>query len=84
MTLSMPLMMLYLKIKFCLYALIAEYLTACRRIPGLRCAGCHVALPALVMTKQINKVLAAISKLSFASRGFMVKAHRHWEFLSNL
>ena len=27
-------------------------------------------VPALVMTKQINKVLAAISKLSFASRGF--------------
>ncbi len=27
-------------------------------------------LPALVMTKQINKVLAAIAKLSFASRGF--------------
>jgi protein arginine kinase len=27
-------------------------------------------LPALVMTKQINKVLTAIAKLSFASRGF--------------
>ena len=27
-------------------------------------------LPALVMTKQISKVLAAIAKLSFASRGF--------------
>ena len=27
-------------------------------------------LPALVMTKQINKVLTAISKLSFTSRGF--------------
>ena len=27
-------------------------------------------LPALVMTKQINKVLAAIAKLNFASRGF--------------
>src|SRR3990167_6291867 len=27
-------------------------------------------LPALVMTKQVNKVLSAIAKLSFASRGF--------------
>ena len=27
-------------------------------------------LPALVMTRQINKVMMAISKLSFASRGF--------------
>lgn len=47
------------------------YLTACPTNTGTAMRGSvMVHLPALVMTKQINKVLAAISKLSFASRGF--------------
>ena len=47
------------------------YLTACPTNTGTAMRGSVMLhLPALVMTKQINKVLAAISKLSFASRGF--------------
>lgn len=55
------------------YAFLANwgYLTACPTNTGTAMRGSvMVHLPALVMTKQINKVLAAISKLSFASRGF--------------
>ncbi len=47
------------------------YLTACPTNTGTAIRGSVMLhLPALVMTKQINKVLAAIAKLSFASRGF--------------
>lgn len=47
------------------------YLTSCPTNTGTAMRGSVMMhLPALVMTKQINKVLAAISKLSFASRGF--------------
>jgi protein arginine kinase len=47
------------------------YLTACPTNTGTAMRGSLMMhLPALVMTKQINKVLAAVSKLSFASRGF--------------
>ncbi|MBN1492793.1 MAG: protein arginine kinase [Candidatus Omnitrophica bacterium] len=46
------------------------YLTACPTNvgTGLR-ASCMLHLPALVMTKQINKVLQALSKMSIAVRG---------------
>ncbi len=46
------------------------YLTACPTNvgTGLR-ASCMMHLPALVMTKQVNKVLQALSKLNLASRG---------------
>jgi protein arginine kinase len=47
------------------------YLTACPTNTGTAMRGSVMLhLPALVMTKQINKVLSAIAKLSFASRGF--------------
>lgn len=47
------------------------YLTACPTNTGTGMRGSVMLhLPALVMTKQINKVLTAISKLSFTSRGF--------------
>ncbi len=47
------------------------YLTACPTNTGTGMRGSVMLhLPALVMTKQINKVLAAIAKLSFTSRGF--------------
>lgn len=47
------------------------YLTACPTNTGTAMRGSVMLhLPALVMTKQINKVLAAIAKLNFASRGF--------------
>ncbi len=47
------------------------FLTSCPTNTGTAMRGSVMMhLPALVMTKQINKVLAAISKLSFASRGF--------------
>ncbi len=47
------------------------YLTSCPTNTGTAMRGSVMMhLPALVMTKQINKVLAAISKLSFACRGF--------------
>ena len=47
------------------------YLTACPTNTGTAMRGSVMLhLPALVMTKQVNKVLAAIAKLSFASRGF--------------
>jgi protein arginine kinase len=47
------------------------YLTACPTNTGTAMRGSVMLhLPALVMTKQINKVLSAISKLSFTSRGF--------------
>ncbi|MBF0485291.1 MAG: protein arginine kinase [Candidatus Omnitrophica bacterium] len=47
------------------------YLTACPTNTGTAMRGSvMVHLPALVMTRQINKVLMAIAKLSFASRGF--------------
>jgi len=55
------------------YAYLANwgYLTACPTNTGTAMRGSVMLhLPALVMTKQINKVLAAIAKLSFASRGF--------------
>ena len=47
------------------------YLTACPTNTGTAMRGSVMLhLPALVMTKQIGKVLSAIAKLSFASRGF--------------
>ncbi|NTV28716.1 MAG: protein arginine kinase [Candidatus Omnitrophica bacterium] len=47
------------------------FLTACPTNTGTAMRGSVMLhLPALVMTRQINKVLMAISKLSFASRGF--------------
>ena len=47
------------------------YLTACPTNTGTAMRGSVMLhLPALVMTKQVNKVLAAVSKLNFASRGF--------------
>ncbi|MEI6437940.1 MAG: protein arginine kinase [Candidatus Omnitrophota bacterium] len=55
------------------YAYLPEwgYLTACPTNTGTAMRGSVMLhLPALVMTRQINKVLMAISKLSFASRGF--------------
>jgi len=53
------------------YSIQWGYLTACPTNTGTAMRGSVMLhLPALVMTKQINKVLAAISKLSFASRGF--------------
>lgn len=55
------------------YAYLSDwgYLTACPTNTGTGMRGSVMLhLPALVMTKQINKVLAAISKLSFTSRGF--------------
>ncbi|HQP10994.1 MAG TPA: protein arginine kinase [Candidatus Omnitrophota bacterium] len=53
------------------YSIHWGYLTACPTNTGTAMRGSVMLhLPALVMTKQINKVLAAISKLSFASRGF--------------
>ena len=53
------------------YLLNWGYLTACPTNTGTGMRGSVMLhLPALVMTKQINKVLAAISKLSFTSRGF--------------
>lgn len=53
------------------YSLHWGYLTACPTNTGTAMRGSVMLhLPALVMTKQINKVLTAISKLSFASRGF--------------
>lgn len=53
------------------YSMHWGYLTACPTNTGTAMRGSVMLhLPALVMTKQINKVLAAVSKLSFASRGF--------------
>lgn len=53
------------------YSIHWGYLTACPTNTGTALRGSVMLhLPALVMTKQINKVLAAVSKLSFASRGF--------------
>ncbi len=47
------------------------YLTACPTNTGTAMRGSVMLhLPALVMTKQINKVLAAVTKLNFAARGF--------------
>ncbi len=47
------------------------YLTACPTNTGTAMRGSVMLhLPALVMTKQITKVLNAIAKLSFATRGF--------------
>ncbi len=47
------------------------FLTACPTNTGTAMRGSvMVHLPALVMTRQISKVLAAIGKLSFAARGF--------------
>jgi len=47
------------------------YLTSCPTNTGTAMRGSVMLhLPALVMTKQINKVLTAIAKLNFASRGF--------------
>ncbi len=47
------------------------YLTACPTNTGTAMRGSVMLhLPALVMTKQINKIMTAISKLNFASRGF--------------
>ncbi len=46
------------------------FLTACPTNTGTAMRGSVMLhLPALVMTKQINKVLAAIAKLSFTTRG---------------
>ena len=55
------------------YAFLPEwgFLTACPTNTGTAMRGSVMLhLPALVMTRQVNKVLMAISKLSFASRGF--------------
>ncbi|MDO8580031.1 MAG: protein arginine kinase [Candidatus Omnitrophota bacterium] len=53
------------------YSINWGYLTACPTNTGTAMRGSIMLhLPALAMTKQINKVLAAIAKLSFASRGF--------------
>lgn len=53
------------------YSINWGFLTACPTNTGTAMRGSVMLhLPALVMTKQINKVLAAIAKLSFASRGF--------------
>ena len=47
------------------------YLTSCPTNTGTAMRGSVMMhLPALVMTKQINKVMAAVAKLNFASRGF--------------
>jgi len=47
------------------------YLTACPTNTGTAMRGSVMLhLPALAMTKQINKVLNAIAKLSFSTRGF--------------
>ncbi len=47
------------------------YLTACPTNTGTAMRGSVMLhLPALVMTKQISKVLNAITKLSFSARGF--------------
>lgn len=47
------------------------FLTACPTNTGTAMRGSVMLhLPALVMTKQMKKILDAISKLSFASRGF--------------
>ncbi|MEI8348575.1 MAG: protein arginine kinase [Candidatus Omnitrophota bacterium] len=47
------------------------YLTACPTNVGtaLR-ASCMLHLPALVLTKQINKILELLAKISFTTRGF--------------
>jgi protein arginine kinase len=46
------------------------YLTACPTNTGTAMRGSVMLhLPALVMTKQINKIMAAIAKLSFTTRG---------------
>lgn len=53
------------------YSIHWGFLTACPTNTGTAMRGSVMLhLPALVMTKQINKVLSAIAKLSFASRGF--------------
>ncbi len=55
------------------YAFLPEwgFLTACPTNTGTAMRGSVMLhLPALVMTRQITKVLDAIAKLSFASRGF--------------
>lgn len=54
------------------YAFLADwgYLTACPTNTGTGMRGSVMLhLPALVMTRQINQVLAAIAKLSFTTRG---------------
>jgi len=54
------------------YAFLPEfgYLTACPTNTGTGMRGSVMLhLPALVMTRQINRVLAAIAKLSFTTRG---------------
>jgi protein arginine kinase len=54
------------------YAFMADwgYLTACPTNTGTGMRGSVMLhLPALVMTRQINQVLAAIAKLSFTTRG---------------
>jgi len=53
------------------YSMQWGYLTACPTNTGTAMRGSVMLhLPALVMTKQINKVLVAVAKLNFASRGF--------------
>ncbi|MBF0484469.1 MAG: protein arginine kinase [Candidatus Omnitrophica bacterium] len=53
------------------YSMQWGYLTACPTNTGTAMRGSVMLhLPALVMTKQINKVLTAVSKLNFAARGF--------------
>lgn len=59
--------------KMCTFAFRQDigYLTSCPTNlgTGLR-ASCMMHLPALAITKRINKVLELLSKLSFATRGF--------------
>ena len=61
------------------------YLTACPTNTGTAMRGSLMLhLPALVMTKQINKVLAAISKLNFCVTRFLWGRNTgEWKFLSN-
>ncbi len=55
------------------------YLTACPTNTGTALRGSVMLhLPALVMTKQVNKVLAAISKLSFTTRGLYGEGTQAW------
>jgi len=68
------------------YAFLPEwgFLTACPTNTGTAMRGSVMLhLPALVMTRQITKVLDAIAKLSFASRGFYGEGYQI-RFLSGI
>ena len=59
------------------------YLTACPTNvgTGLR-ASCMLHLPSLVLTRQADKVLQALSKLNLAVRGFYGEGRRPGQFFS--